>query len=324
MVTGVDFTDSQAGTGTGGQISLAAYGFFDGTAPFTGPAGMLSTYPATTQGEVPPLITCSCREEFNGDSRYAYLEGTSMAAPQVTATAAMIGKLNPFLTASQKIRHHQGDRAPLRRLDADLGWGVLDAGRAVDAARRVDTKAPESNASSPKRRRVRRGRRARVRISVGGSDEAGAPGLVASGVDSFDLYMKRGKGAFRRVRAGIGAGSQTLRLRPGVYRFYSRAIDAAGNREPEPGSADSRTRCARGSAGSAGLGRLGRLGGREQLLERLLEVPRELVQVRHRVVVGEQAEVELAVVAHRRDGQRMVVSGRKAIGTSSCISRPSR
>jgi serine protease len=63
VVTAVDFADLQAGTGRGGQISLAAYGFFDGTPPLTGPPGLLSTFPASVTGEVPPLVVCDCRTE---------------------------------------------------------------------------------------------------------------------------------------------------------------------------------------------------------------------------------------------------------------------
>ena len=43
VVTAAEFDDTRAGTGFGGQISLAAYGFFDdGT---LGPPGLISTYP---------------------------------------------------------------------------------------------------------------------------------------------------------------------------------------------------------------------------------------------------------------------------------------
>src|SRR3954449_12480165 len=52
---------------------------------------------------------------------------------------------------------------------------------------------------------------------------------------------------------------------------------------------------------------LGRASDLEQLLEVLLEQPGDRVDVGHRVVVGEQAEVDLAVVAHDRDRQRVVL-----------------
>jgi subtilisin family serine protease len=241
VVTAVDFGDLQAGTGRGPQISLAAYGFFDGTAPFAGPIGLLSTYPPSTTGEVPPVVVCVCRTDFAGDPRYAYLEGTSMAAPQVTATAAMIGELNPLLTAAEKIRLI---KETARRSDgwrSDIGWGILDAGRAVDAARRIDKTAPASRADARRAVRTRRGRRrARLRVRLEGVDPSPTPALLPSGIASFDLFQKRGRGRFRRVRQGVQGSSVLLRLRPGVYRFFTRATDAAGNSEAAPGGADVR------------------------------------------------------------------------------------
>ena len=123
VVTAVDFGDLQAQTGRGTQISLAAYGFYDGTPPLAGPPGLLSTFPESTQGEVPPFVVCSCRTSFNGDERYAYLEGTSMAAPQVTATAAHGRRAQPVPDGRGEDPADQGDGSPLRRLDRPRGLG---------------------------------------------------------------------------------------------------------------------------------------------------------------------------------------------------------
>jgi subtilisin family serine protease len=244
VVTGVDFRDRHAGTGSGGQISLGAYGFYERDA-MTGPLGLLSTYPDMTQGEVPPLVVCGCRATFNGDDRYAYLDGTSMAAPQVTATAAMIGELNPFLTAPEKIRIIKETARRAGGWTPEFGWGILDAGKAIDAARRVDKRPPQSQAGARRKVRAPSRGRVRVRVSLSGSDDPAAAGLVPSGVRSFDLYMKRGRGQFRRVRKDVTGSPVILRLRPGVFRFYTRAIDAAGNREAAPARADVRMKVRR-------------------------------------------------------------------------------
>ena len=246
VVTGVDFGDLQAGTGRGNQISLAAYGFYDGTAPFAGPLGLLSTFPSQVTGEVPPFVVCSCRGEFNGDERYAYLEGTSMAAPQVTAAAAMIGELNPSLTATEKMRLIKETARRSGGWTPEVGWGILDAGKAVDVARRVDRTGPQSRASAGFRALTGARRRARVSVRLSRSDQPGAPGLVPSGSASLDLYLKRGHGGFRRVRQGVTVSSLRLRLRPGVYRLYTRAVDVAGNREAAPHTADVRVSVRRG------------------------------------------------------------------------------
>jgi len=74
-----------------------------------------------------------------------------------------------------------------------------------------------------------RPKRAAVTVRWSGSDPAGAPKLIPSGVRRFDLYMRRGKGRYRRIRRATRKHSAKLRLKPGVYRFYTRATDAAHN-----------------------------------------------------------------------------------------------
>ena len=50
--------------------------------------------------------------------------------------------------------------------------------------------------------------------------------------------------------------------------------------------------------------------GLEQLVQRRLEVVGELLEVLHRVVVADQAEVDLAVVAHDPDAERLALGQR--------------
>ncbi len=236
VVTAADFADRRAGTGFGPQISLAAYGFFSEN---DGPPGLVSTYPGTaTRSDFPdctPVLTANCdRKSLNGDNRYAYLQGTSMATPQVTALAALVAKLNPFLSLQEKLRLLK-ETARGAGWNSDLGWGIIDAGAAVTAARRIDHVPPASRARTRKR-----SKKARVRVRWSAHDPAGAPKLIASGGRRFDLYMRRGKHRYRRIRRATPKRSAKLKLKPGVYRFYTRAIDAAGNREAAPRKADAR------------------------------------------------------------------------------------
>jgi hypothetical protein len=57
--------------------------------------------------------------------------------------------------------------------------------------------------------------------------------------------MKRGTGRYRRIRTGATRALHRLRLRRGVYRFYTRAVDDAGNREGAPPKGDARVRVLR-------------------------------------------------------------------------------
>jgi len=240
VVTAADHSDTRAGTGFGRQVSLAAYGFYD-DAP-VGPPGLISTYPPTrglTYECDNPLF--ACRHGIGGDSRYAYLQGTSMATPQVAGLAGLVADLNPWLTVHDRIRLIKSSARRSGGWSPSLGWGIIEAGAAISAARRVDRNPPRSRARVKKRVRIRSGRRrVKVRVRWRGLDPVGHAGLIASGVRSFDLYMRRGRGRYRRVRRGTRRHSAVLRLRRGTYRFYTRARDRAGNRESRPRRADAR------------------------------------------------------------------------------------
>jgi serine protease len=254
VVTAADFEDTRADTGRGSGVSLAAYGFYDES---RGPPGLISTYPgAFTLRDLPactPLVLPTCaRRDLNGDDSYAYLQGTSMAVPQVAALAAMVGALNPHLAAQEKLRIIKATARRAGGWTPDLGWGILDAGAAVDAARRVDRLGPSSRVRVAKRR-ARAGRRARaerrrprrVRLVFRTSDPGAEQGLVPSGVTRIELYGRRGRRPMRRLRRLGPRRSLVIRLRPGVWRLYTRATDAAGNVEPAPGKADARVRVKR-------------------------------------------------------------------------------
>ena len=249
VVTAAEFDDTRAGTGFGPQISLAAYGFFDDGA--LGPPGLISTYPArATPRESAQAITsppfvlppCDCRRAIAGDSRYAYLAGTSMAAPQVAALAALVASLNPYLTLRDKLTVIKQSARRSGGWSPELGWGIIDAGRALEAARRIDRHPPATRVRARRRLRPRPGSRlARVRLALAGADRPGAPRLLPSGLVRRDVYIRRGRGPFRLLRGGSRRRVLVPRLRPGIYRFYSRGLDRAGNREGRPRRADVRT-----------------------------------------------------------------------------------
>jgi serine protease len=238
VVTAADFEDTRAGTGRGSQISLAAYGFYDET---RGPPGLISTYPGgATVRDVPsctPLVLPPCsRRELGGDDSYAYLQGTSMATPQVAALAALVGALNPKLGAGEKLRLIKATARRSGGWSPELGWGILNAGAAVDAARRIDRLAPSSRV-----RVAKRGGR-RVRLAIRGADRGEAAGLVPSGVARIDVYGRLGRRPARRIRRLDDSGKVVVRLRRGRWRLHTRATDAAGNAEAPPKRADARVR----------------------------------------------------------------------------------
>jgi serine protease len=242
-VTAADASDVRASfAGHGTQISLAAYGAYDAGPNDSGPPGIFGAFTAgpnqleTGSIGLPPRPPCGCRTTFASDARYAYVQGTSMATPMVAATGALARHLNPDLTAAEIVRLiKQSARRPTGVWTGELGWGILDAGAALTRAASIDRRAPTS--------RVRRlpARTAERAITVRWTAADKAPaGVRASGITRFELWRATDGGPFRRLYSTTRTARRVTLRRGGRYRFYSVAIDHAGNREPAPEQADTR------------------------------------------------------------------------------------
>src|SRR4051812_45715534 len=242
-VTAATYADRRASyAGHGSQISIAAYGTIDER---TGPGGLLGAFPgnstAVERGSlVPPSPPCDCRTSFQGDNRYAYLQGTSMAAPQVAAAGALLRHFNPDLPIQRILRIIKDTaRRPAGAWTPDLGWGILDAGAALTAGRGIDLRAPSATVRAPVRTRGRT-----ITLRLHGSDTAPA-GVVASGIAKFRVYRSVNGGkpvkllVTRRTRLKVRA------RRGARYAFYVQAVDRAGNVQPFPAHPGARTRVTR-------------------------------------------------------------------------------
>jgi serine protease len=242
-VTAADASDARASfAGQGSQISVAAYGSYDSSPAASGPPGIFGAFTAgpndleTGSIGLPPHPPCTCRTTFAGDSRYAYVQGTSMATPMVSATGALIRHLNPDLTAAEIVRLiKETARRPAGVWTGDLGWGILDAGAALTRAASIDRRAPAS--------RVKRlpalTSKPTVTVRWSAADKAPA-GVRASGIARFELWRATDGGRFKRLFSTTRTSRQVTLRRGGRYRFYTVAIDHAGNREPAPKQADAR------------------------------------------------------------------------------------
>ena len=135
VVTAGEYGGSRAWfrPGHGNGISLAAYGAASASASTP---GIFSNFPANPteleEGSFrePP---CQCRTSFGGDDRFAYLEGTSMAAPQVAGAAALIRSRKPGIDAKRVIKVIK-KTARGKSFQGSLGWGILNARAALRVA----------------------------------------------------------------------------------------------------------------------------------------------------------------------------------------------
>ncbi|MBJ7519930.1 MAG: S8 family serine peptidase [Solirubrobacteraceae bacterium] len=216
--------------GLGSQISVAAYGSYGADG---GPAGMLGAFPMGETEQETGERPCQCRTSIGGDSRYAYLEGTSMAAPLVTAVGALVRDLNPDLSLRETLRViKQTARRPGPGWGADLGWGIVDGGAALNAARAMDRTRPTSRA------KVIRRTRGTATISVRGRD-SGPKGVAVSGVARYEVFRALPGRTPRRV-ASTTRTSVRVSVPGGRASFFSVAVDRAGNREARPAQPDAR------------------------------------------------------------------------------------
>jgi serine protease len=244
-VTAATHSDQRAAfAGRGSQISLAAYGAFDRG---SGPRGLMAGWPQNEASfergspGAPPAPPCRCRTTYRGDSRYAYLQGTSMATAIVSGVAALVRDLNPDLPSADVVRllKETARRPPGSGWNPDLGWGIVDARTAVEAARRIDRRPPVSRLRAPKHTRRRT-----ITLRWSGQDVA-PPGVAASGVARYEIWRSTRNRAPVKI-AATGRTTHRVEARAGsTYRFFTVAIDRAGNREDAPGRPDATVRALR-------------------------------------------------------------------------------
>jgi subtilisin family serine protease len=244
---GLDVTAAQFGAkhadfaGIGSEISLAAYGAFnpDSTSllPCMGqPVGILGAYPSTlTQLEEPPE-PAACRVSLNGSTNYATVAGTSMAAPQVAAVGAMMRALNPYASLQSLLEtiKRTAQRPTGTGYSGDNGWGILNAGAALQATRGLDGLAPVSRLKAP-----RQTRSTTILLRWSGHDQQHA-GLIASGIAYYLVYERTNGGRARRVARTTHHTLKFHASRGNRYVFYTVAVDKAGNHETKPVKAQTR------------------------------------------------------------------------------------
>ncbi|MSO40286.1 MAG: hypothetical protein EXQ70_00015 [Solirubrobacterales bacterium] len=238
VVTAAEYTGVRASfAGYGNGISVAAYGsaYGDGSG---GQEGVLSTYPAP--GENPSFdvkyASHPIRTTVDGNSDYAYLEGTSMATPQVSGLVALIRSVRPSMAPLDVIRLVKQTASGHGRFSSEVGWGVIDAYAAVAGALGKDITSPSSKLSAKPVKR-KKGHAHSATLSITRADVA-RPGMPTSGLQSVNVYVSRNGAPYALFKTTLATGLNFRPAQSGSYRFYSVAYDQAGNAEAVPSVPD--------------------------------------------------------------------------------------
>jgi serine protease len=226
-------------------VSVAAFGSASDMLS-GGQQGILSTFPPPTVD----LDSVGGRTTVNGDNRFAYLVGTSMATPQVAGLAALIRAVKPNLAAARVTHLIKETAGGCGNYVNGIGWGVIRADHAVTAALGRELNPPKSNVRSAKVAR-RAGAAGLASASRAGGrlvnlrlkrKDAGAcaKDLPVAGIKTVAVFASANQGRYHRIKKTTKKKIR-FRAKPGRrYRFYSIAVDKDGNREAPPPTADAK------------------------------------------------------------------------------------
>ena len=232
VVTSAQYTGTPSGFAEQtSRVSVAGFG--SATNTVGGQQGILSSWPSNAVTE----DSSGGRTTVDGDNRFSYLVGTSMATPQVAGVAALIRTVKPNIANTKVVHLIKATASHCGSYGDGIGWGVVRADQAVAAALDRDVGAPRS--------RVRRARRdhGAVDLKIKRSDTSGSTGCVklpTAGVKKVLVFASADGGSYHRV-GKTTKGKLTFHGKAGRhYRFYSIAIDHDGNREAAPAKPDLR------------------------------------------------------------------------------------
>jgi subtilisin family serine protease len=195
---------------------------------------ILSTFPRVLTAARP-----SCVEQGYSSCaplEYSHPEGTSFAAPQVSAAAALLLTLRPDLEPNQvaallthtALDAHEGTGCPRCSFGRDAlgGWGRLDITAALQALHAASLPPPdrlEANDNAGDRAATLWGRRQKVAATVDFWDDP---------IDVYRIWLRRGERIF--VSAGLEAVAAKLMLwKPGTTEVQGSSAAVRSQRAAE-------------------------------------------------------------------------------------------
>jgi serine protease len=220
------------------RVSVAAFG--SASDSIGGTQGILSTWPSGSVSD----DRYGGRTTVGGDSRFAYLVGTSMATPQVAGVAALIRSVRPHLANTKVVRLIKATASHCGRYGDGIGWGVVRADEAVVAALGRDVDPPTSRVRKARRVKQRKRSKGRpVKLRLKRADlrlPHCVKNLPVSGVRKVIVFASANGGRYHRIGKTRKKALIFHAKRHRRYRFYSIAVDWQGNREAPPAVPDAK------------------------------------------------------------------------------------
>ena len=231
-------------------------------------AGILLTFPRAMTAKLPSCVDqgySNC-----GPPEYRAGEGTSFAAPQVSATAGLLLALRPGLspnqvaylverTADYDANAASGCRKCALLRDSLSGWGRLDVAKAIGALSGTlpPRDAYEANDDAGAQATTLFGGTRTIHAAIDYSDDD---------VDVYRVYVRRGERLYANLSGKTRADLNLLLWKPGTLHVYGLQVDlhfrVARSQQPGTGRASrlpharDRLVLPRGQDRDAGLGRV--------------------------------------------------------------------
>ncbi len=170
-----------------------------------------------------------------------------MATPQVAGVAALIRAVKPNMANTKVVHLIKATASHCGRYGDGIGWGLIRADQAVAATLDRDVAAPSSRVKRAKRRHgvVR----LKIRRHDNTSGSTSCVKLPTAGVKRVLVFASANGGRYHRIGKTTRAKLRFHPKRGRRYRFFSIAIDNAGNREAGPGGPDLELRVKRRAPG---------------------------------------------------------------------------
>jgi serine protease len=234
VVTAAKYDGTRAGFAEStSRVSVAAFGAASDKGS-AGQQGILSTWPANSVTD----DSVGGRTTVNGDNRFSYLVGTSMATPQVAGVAALIRSVKPDMPNTTVVNLIKATASHCGSYRDGIGWGVIRADQAVAAALNRDIDPPSSSIANAKRAR---GGVIVLKIKRDDPQTSGnCVNVAASGVKKVLVFESANGGHYHRIGKTSKGKLRFHAKRHHRYRFYSVAVDNAGNREAAPSIPDAK------------------------------------------------------------------------------------